>query len=795
MRARSLKFRLLYGAASTALVAAGFWFLFVQRSEAQPYGIDLRVGNKTLKMPLTAPKPLGSWVVEYAFPNLRFTEPIGLTQPSDGSNRLFVLEQRGRIQMFENDPAVAAKTLFLDFSDRVSRLPEEDGHDETGALGFAFHPEFGQEDSPNRGFVFVYYTAGVDGKNRNRLSRFMVREGKTVADVDSEVVLIDQPDEDEIHKAGSIQFGPDGFLYLAVGDGGGGDTGYTQHEQKIDQDLFSGILRIDVDRKGDGVSHPPPRQPATAVTAHYDIPDDNPFVGVPNALEELWAIGLRNPFRISFDRLTGDLWCGEPGAAAREQIELIEKGSNHQWSYQEGTVPFRRSSLQGEKPLNYFGTEKLPVHEYLHFLDNRCVIGGYVYRGKQHDDLVGKYIYGDFVSGRVWALDYDGAQVRANTELLKLPSDELSGVSSFGEDQAGELYLCYLVHKSEKGAILKLKQSQPPHGPDLPDKLSQTGIFSDLASLTPHPGIIPYTVNAPFWSDGARKRRWISVPTQKGGLSGATGQIGFVPVGEWDFPDGTVFIKHFDLPIDETDPSVTKRLETRVLVRDRSGGVYGVTYKWNDEQTDATLLPGSLREEVRIHTADGKSRTQSWYYPSREDCLVCHNRVAKHVLGVNTRQLNGMFTYPETDVVDNQLRTWNHLRLFRVPLDEAQIADYSCMVPLDDPDAPLQTRARSYLDSNCAPCHRTDGGARAYFDTRYDLPLQAANLIGGKINEAAGTEATKVIVPNDLEKSLLYQRMNAAHIALRMPPLATNRKDQQALNVLAEWIRELGTAE
>ena len=196
MRPKRLSFRVFYAVTLTAIAAVALWLVATPTSSARPYGIDIRVANTTLKMPWSARRPLGTWDADYAFPNLRFTEPVGLTHAPDGSDRLYVIEQRGTIQMFEDDSATQSKTLFLDISDRVIRLPEEDGHDETGALGLVFHPEFGKKDSSNRGYFYVYYTAKGQDSPSNRLSRFTVPEGQPVADVDSEFVLIDQPDPD-----------------------------------------------------------------------------------------------------------------------------------------------------------------------------------------------------------------------------------------------------------------------------------------------------------------------------------------------------------------------------------------------------------------------------------------------------------------------------------------------------------------------------------------------------------------------------------------------------------------------
>ncbi len=316
----------------------------------------------------------------------------------------------------------------------------------------------------------------------------------------------------------------------------------------------------------------------------------------------------------------------------------------------------------------------------------------------------------------------------------------------------------------------------------LPPLLSQTGIFRSLAELTPNPGIIPYEVNAPLWSDGAVKRRWVALPGDS--------QIAFAPTGAWRFPAGTVFIKHFELPIDEANPQNRRRLETRVLVVDRYGGGYGAAYKWRPDGTDADLITDGVIEDVPVRTANGVRR-QPWSYPSRNDCLVCHTPAAKFVLGVNTRQLNADCAYPGSGATDNQLRAWNHAGLFREPLREADIPGYDRLAAVSDAAATLERRIRSYLDSNCAQCHQP-GGARTEFDARFDAPLDRQRLVNGAVvSSNLGVSGVKLVVPGDPDRSMLYLRMKRRQDVFGMPPLATQEVDPAALRAVAAWIHGL----
>jgi uncharacterized repeat protein (TIGR03806 family) len=312
-----------------------------------------------------------------------------------------------------------------------------------------------------------------------------------------------------------------------------------------------------------------------------------------------------------------------------------------------------------------------------------------------------------------------------------------------------------------------------------PGLLSQTGAFKDAAHLVPGDALIPYDLNVSFWSDGATKSRWVSVPDGK--------KINFAPTGEWVFPRGTVFVKTFELATNEANPNLKRRLETRLLVCDETGGVYGVTYKWRADNRDADLLETNLNEAITIQTATG-SRTRTWYYPSRQDCLVCHTANAGLVLGVKTRQLNRDFTYP-SGLADNELRAWNHIGLFDTNLAETDLKNLPALANAADPSRSLEDRARSYLDANCANCHRP-GGTVAFFDARYDTPLAQQNLINGRVLIDQRIDGARVIAPNDIWRSILFMRANTIE-AFKMPTLARNQIDGQGMALLRQWIESL----
>ncbi len=369
--------------------------------------------------------------VEVAFPKLKWTgwtpetpdgrpnplRPIVLTHAGDGSNRVFLATQHGVIHVFPNDPAVTETKIFLDIQ---SRVQYDDRTNEEGLLGVAFHPRFKEN-----GEVYVFYTPKRNRPNeemRNRIVRFRLSKADpSKLDPNSEELILEyraRPFWN--HDGGTIVFGPDGYLYIVHGDGGAANDPFDNGQNL--RTWFGKILRIDVDRREGG--------------RNYAIPPDNPFVGRSDALPEIYAYGLRNPWRIAFDRLTGQLWCGDVGQNLYEEINLIVRGGNYGWNRREGLHPF------GPKGSGPRGEYIEPIWEYHHDI-GKSITGGTVYRGKALPELNGYYLYADYVSARIWALKYDEGLKRV-TANKPLP-DPNKPVLSFGEDEQGEVYVLVLA--------------------------------------------------------------------------------------------------------------------------------------------------------------------------------------------------------------------------------------------------------------------------------------------------------------------------------------------------------------
>lgn len=323
-----------------------------------------------------------------------------------------------------------------------------------------------------------------------------------------------------------------------------------------------------------------------------------------------------------------------------------------------------------------------------------------------------------------------------------------------------------------------LKMPERSSGP-MPQLLSATGVFSNIRRLTPAPGLIPYDVAVAFWSDGATKERWAAIPR---------GRVQFSVDAPWRFPAGSVFVKTFYLSVDVVNPAKRRRLETRLLVRDADGGVYGVVYKWRADQSDADLLSDALLEDIAIAGANGTAHTQAWYYPSRRDCLACHNANAGGVLGLKTRQLNRTLQYPSGESV-NQLRAWDDRGLFSGVPSRLEPSQLPQLAAADDATRSLEDRARSYLDANCSQCHRP-GGTVAYFDARYDTALEKQQIIDGAVLIDEGVDHPRVIASHDIWRSIAYMRLNTVG-DIRMPPLARETIDRPGVALLGQWIESL----
>ena len=726
-------------------------------------GIAKRIPWTTSKI-VGTPDPPAPYQTQVAFPNLRFASPLAMNVVP-GTNRLAIAERYGKIYTFENRKGTAKKTLLIDLKKTV--------------YGVAFHPNYAKN-----GRVFI---TTIDSKlpqeKASRVSSFVVKKPLSFqADPKSETVLLEWPTGG--HNGGCLRFGPDGYLYVSIGDASGiADQRLTGQDLS---DLPGSILRIDVDRKQAGKP--------------YAIPKDNPFrntklppltKGGPGgvARPEIFSYGHRQIWKFSFDSRTGRMWGGEVGQDLWEMIYILKKGGNYGWSVMEGSHPFRPLRPKGPTPFIK------PIVEHNHN-DFRSITGGYVYRANRLKKLQGAYIYGDYDTGRIWSFKYAGGKVTQHQELV----DTTLRVVAFGTDKSGEVYVLDFVG----GQIHRLIPSPPlaKGGVKFPRKLSETGLFASTKDHKPAKGLIPYSVNSPLYSDGAGKTRFIALPGKS--------QIEFdavtypqpapgAPPG-WRFPDGTVLVKTFWIETEPGNPKSRKRLETRILHHKKMTGVdneygaqvwLGYTYVWNKEQTDATLLDSKgLTREISIKDpkAPGGVRKQKWRFPSRAECTLCHTMSAKYVLGVNTLQMNKDHNYG--GAVANQLDTLNHIGLFKKPITKPtktlpKLVDYR------DQSKPLAKRARAYLHANCAHCHRKWGGGNAEFQLLATLKLKDTGTVNIKPGQGAfKLKNARLLVPGSPERSLIYHRMQLKKLG-RMPHIASHVIDKEGSELIRKWIASL----
>ncbi|HSP78105.1 MAG TPA: PQQ-dependent sugar dehydrogenase, partial [Myxococcaceae bacterium] len=431
------------------------------------------------------------------------------------------------------------------------------------------------------------------------------------------------------------------------------------------------------------------------------------------------------------------------------EVDKVVLGGNYGWNIMEGSSCYAATTCRQTGLIG-------PVAEYGRD-EGISITGGFVYRGSAIPALIGRFIYGDYGSGRIWAVSLDPRTGRSRADVLL---DANLSISSFAEGLDGELY----VLDFREGKLHALVPAGTPEPVAFPQRLSETGCVDPADPTRLAPGVIPYTLNAPLWSDGAGKERALAIP------DGTTVRV--AEDGDFEFPIGSVLVKTFFLE--------GRRVETRLLMHHPDGVWAGYSYEWNEEQTDAFLLPASKLRQVGALT---------WYYPSRGECLVCHTAEAGRPLGPELGQLNGDFTYPSTGRTRNQLVTLDHLGIFEQPLP----APVSSLPRFPEPSSaePLEARARAYLHSNCAGCHRPNGLGGGTADLRFQVPLAETNICDALPQQGdMGIPDARLVAPGAPERSLLSVRMHALDIH-RMPPLGTQVRDSAGIALIDAWIQSL----
>ncbi len=739
-----------------------------------------------------APDPPPPYRVASVFPKLSLTNPVVVAR-EPGSQSLWFIDQdprkaEPRLSRTIGNPADGAYEVLHHFGKSL-------------AYSIAFHPAF-QEN----GHLFIGSNDRVaDGDKRVRITRYRVdRTPPHHFHSDSATVIIEW--ESNGHDGAAVAFSPEGLMYVTSGDGTS-DSDTNLKGQGLDH-LLAKVLRIDIDRPDPG--------------RLYSVPPDNPFVAMEGARPETWAYGFRNPWRMSVDPGTGHLWVGNNGQDLWEQVYLVERGANYGWSVYEGSHIFYANRELGPTPVSK------PLLEHPHS-EARSMTGGLVYHGSRFPELRGAYIYGDHSTGKIWGARVEGRKVVWHQELADTPL----AIVAFEVDADGNLLVLDYRDKG-KGGFYSLEVN---HAPDsshrFPRRLSQTGLFASVSGHRLTPGMIPYAVNTPLWSDGAFKERSLYLPPASGQEEGGSqaGAIMTSNVG-WSFPDRTVLVKSFGFDSKGGGAGERRWIETRLLTR-QQGEWVGYSYAWNREQSEAHLVGSEGRDaSVEISLADGGKRRLDWRFPSRSECMVCHSRAANFVLGLSTLQMNKEHDYG--GVTANQLEALHYLGVLkpawsdedkqslRKSLQESGVNRYRldsrveaitaagsnrAALPSDlpfhwsaafprlvdpyDPREALEARARSYLHANCAQCHVQAGGGNSQISLEFSKSLEDMKMLDLEpLHHKFDIPDARLVAPGDPVRSVLLHRM-ATRGRGKMPQLATSLVDRQAVELIREWIRRM----
>lgn len=658
--------------------------------------------------------------------------------PVPGSGQWLIAENGGNIWCVPDDFGATEASVAIN----IPALHRDCDH----VYGMAFHPRF----ASNRE-IFITYTNGNKRADGSRLSRFKVMQKKPlIIDPKSEDILLTWRSGG--HNGAAIAFGPDQMLYLSTGDaevpnppdplGTGQDIG----------DLLSSILRLDVDRADRNT--------------RYAVPPDNPFKNLAGARPEVWAYGLRNPWKMTFDSVTGNLWCGDIGWQEWENIFLIKRGGNYGWAATEGSnvIDLRRKG--GPSPI----TPPVVTHSHA---ESASIIGGFVYRGRRFPELQGAYIYGDYETGKIWALWHDGTQITRQEEIADTPF----AIVTFAQGEDGEIYFAHFADPSTVHRLVRNPAAE--RRADFPRKLSETGLFADVASQAAARGVLSFAIRAPMWSDGATAQRFVGLVAGNGpivttiGTDKNTGRLRAMIA----WPKNAVLAKTLSMEIAQGEAAAVRKVETQVLHFDgEAWNAY--SYRWNDAGTDADLV-GAAGDERKLELAgksfpEGRQR-YTYRFHSRAECLRCHNAWADFALSFNPQQLVEPDRFVEAGCFDARFMKSSPARL---------------VSPHDD-TAPLEARARSWLHTNCAACHREHGGGSVPLMVNAERATDQIRAVDEKPTRGDfSISDARVIAPGLPGSSVLLHRI-AKSGSGRMPLIGPHEVDTRGLQLLALWVRSL----
>ena len=694
------------------------------------------------------PDPPSPYRIDRAFPHLNFKTPTFLTQAPE-SSRWYLGELDGKIFSFADSPDVQQSDtdLFVDLKKHIDRVSH--------IYGMTFHPEFQQNH-----YVYIFYLHGEGFSGHDRVSQFQVTQTNPPrCDPSTEQLLIEWPTGG--HNGGCVKFGPEGYLYISTGDGASPSPPDQFNTGQDISDIKSSILRIDVNR--------------SEGTRPYAVPKDNPFVDHPNARPEVWAYGFRNPWKMSFDSVTGDLWVGDVGWDMWEMVFQVERGGNYGWSIVEGGQPIRSDITPGPTPVRM----PVAIHPRNEF---RSITGGYVYHGTLLPNLQGTYLYGDFVTGQLWGLRYDGKQVTSKQELVNTRFP----IIACAVDHNGEFYIVDYGKPQDGGAIYRLQPNDASAvNSHFPTSLSDTGLFSSVVDHQLAAGVVPYSINAEPWADGAISQRALAVPNRKQvGIYKQDQLLQGQRSGALDFPNNSVLVKTLSLNLVSNGISAVRPVETQILHRD--GDVWrGYTFAWKDDGSDALLVPATgTRRVVQVADSDapGGSRQQTWRFAGRRECQICHTVRSGSLLGFKPDQLTRGTGHTEA----SPLQILTDTGWFSEPVSPAS----NPLTSPTDLTVSLEQRARSYLDVNCSHCHGNGNAGTAQFRLQHQLSLAQTGLLNSTLNQGDfGILEPRIFAPGDPYRSIIYYRMAKLGKG-RMPHIGSYLLDEAGIQLIHDWIQD-----
>jgi putative heme-binding domain-containing protein len=697
------------------------------------------------------------FVLEPAFPKLSFSGPISINRLPE-SNRYLVLEQHSRIYSFVDDETTNVADLFVDFSVQKPMCGglEDREQRRIDLFSIAFHPQFAQNK-----FAYLCYTSSSK-ETKTHISRFSIdcaAPPRLLVDTEVDILTCDGGG----HNGSTLLFDREGYLYISIGDLTEPSPPDRLNTGQDISDLYASILRINVDQADPG--------------RNYSIPPDNPFVRLKNTRPEVYAYGLRNPFRMSFDSQSGDLWVGDVGWEAWEMIYRVRAGGNYGWAVKEGPGDVKPQQL-GPTPI-------LPPDVALGHNEAASVTGGLVYHGTKFPQLAGKYIFGDWVTRKFWATSFDNERV---TGLEEIAVGQVKPIC-FEVDRTGELLILDYSESNQAAGIYRLAPNPDASNSvdNFPRRLSETRLFADTATLSLAEGVVRYEINAPAWADGAQVEYALAIP---GNEKTATFYQNPQKTVNWfntkvTLPVGAVLAKTFAfVPSDPTNPP--QRIETQVALKDEQSEWQFYTYRWNDAGTDADLVEASGGSRmIEINESLGP-RNLLWQFGSRSQCRICHTLWTGETVGFTEAQLRR-----PTQGKDSWHKLieggWITINETPKPTDDAY---YSALVNPYDPNHPVDRRARSYLHTNCAHCHMNGGNASTVFEVQFDKPIADTKIRTRPMRGDMGVKDAEILVPGEPTQSVLLLRM-AKSGAGRMPHIGSQVTDIAGVRLIRQWIDSL----